>query len=153
MTREAVADPRTARARARGGATGPTAGWAPGHAQANLIAVPADWAYDVLLFRTRNPRPCPVLDVTDPGSWRTALAPDADLRTRAIRPGSASGTCPGPTSGIRWSPSRGTCRCSGACGVTPQAAVAASRPPFAITHAPGRMLVTDVRDAEYRVGA
>lgn len=40
-----------------------------------------------------------------------------------------------------------------ACGVTPQAAVTASRPPFAITHAPGRMLVTDVRDTEYRVGA
>jgi uncharacterized protein YcsI (UPF0317 family) len=32
-----------------------------------------------------------------------------------------------------------------ACGVTPQAALAAARPPFAITHAPGRMLVTDLR--------
>ncbi|MCO5993688.1 putative hydro-lyase [Actinoallomurus rhizosphaericola] len=30
-----------------------------------------------------------------------------------------------------------------ACGVTPQAAVMASAPPFAITHAPGRMLITD----------
>ncbi|WP_137990606.1 D-glutamate cyclase family protein [Streptomyces vilmorinianum] len=38
-----------------------------------------------------------------------------------------------------------------ACGVTPQAAVTASRPPFAITHAPGRMLATDVRDDRYRV--
>ncbi|GAA3051895.1 hypothetical protein GCM10017562_14290 [Streptomyces roseofulvus] len=36
-----------------------------------------------------------------------------------------------------------------ACGVTPQTAVTASRPPFAITHAPGRMFVTDVRDEEY----
>jgi uncharacterized protein YcsI (UPF0317 family) len=38
-----------------------------------------------------------------------------------------------------------------ACGVTPQAAVMASRPPFAITHQPGHMFVTDVPDAEYRV--
>jgi uncharacterized protein YcsI (UPF0317 family) len=30
-----------------------------------------------------------------------------------------------------------------ACGVTPQAALAAARPPFCITHAPGCMLVTD----------
>ena len=33
-----------------------------------------------------------------------------------------------------------------ACGVTPQAAIANARIPFAITHAPGCMLVTDVRD-------
>lgn len=31
-----------------------------------------------------------------------------------------------------------------ACGVTPQAALAAARLPFAITHAPGSMLVTDL---------
>jgi len=30
-----------------------------------------------------------------------------------------------------------------ACGVTPQAAIAAARPAFCITHAPGHMLVTD----------
>ncbi len=35
-----------------------------------------------------------------------------------------------------------------ACGVTPQAAIAAARPPFAITHAPGCMLVTDLKNAE-----
>lgn len=34
-----------------------------------------------------------------------------------------------------------------ACGVTPQAVVAASRPEFAITHAPGHMLVTDLTNA------
>ena len=38
-----------------------------------------------------------------------------------------------------------------ACGVTPQAAVAASRPPLAITHAPGHMAITDGRDAELHV--
>ncbi len=31
-----------------------------------------------------------------------------------------------------------------ACGVTPQAAITAARPVFAITHAPGHMLVTDI---------
>ena len=30
-----------------------------------------------------------------------------------------------------------------ACGVTPQAAIAAARPDFCITHAPGSMLITD----------
>ena len=33
-----------------------------------------------------------------------------------------------------------------ACGVTPQAVIEASRPPWAITHAPGHMFVTDVLD-------
>ena len=37
-----------------------------------------------------------------------------------------------------------------ACGVTPQAALMASKPPFAITHAPGHMFVTDVPDSAYR---
>jgi uncharacterized protein YcsI (UPF0317 family) len=34
-----------------------------------------------------------------------------------------------------------------ACGVTPQAALAQARLPFAITHAPGCMLVTDLRNS------
>jgi uncharacterized protein YcsI (UPF0317 family) len=38
-----------------------------------------------------------------------------------------------------------------ACGVTPQAAVIASKPPFAITHAPGNMFITDVPDRQYRI--
>ena len=38
-----------------------------------------------------------------------------------------------------------------ACGVTPQAVVQESRPPLAITHAPGHMLVTDARDSDYLV--
>jgi len=38
-----------------------------------------------------------------------------------------------------------------ACGVTPQAAIAAARLPFAITHAPGFMLVTDLKNAQLAV--
>ena len=37
------------------------------------------------------------------------------------------------------------------CGVTPQAAVMASRPDFAIGHAPGHMAITDARDSGYLV--
>ena len=38
-----------------------------------------------------------------------------------------------------------------ACGVTPQAVIAAARPSFAITHAPGCMLVTDRRNTEFSI--
>jgi uncharacterized protein YcsI (UPF0317 family) len=37
----------------------------PDFAQANLIAVPQDWAYDVLLFAHRNPKSCPLLGVLE----------------------------------------------------------------------------------------
>jgi uncharacterized protein YcsI (UPF0317 family) len=238
-------------------ATGPTAGLAPGYTQANLIAVPRDWAYDMLLFAQRNPKPCPVLDVTDPGSPRTVLAPEADLRTDVPRyrvwqdgvladePSDATshwrddlvafligcsftfeaaltdagvplrhgrnvpmyvtnrdcrpaGRLHGPmVVSLRMIPAAmvdTAVRVSGlmpavhgapvhvgdpaglgitdlaapdfgdppvaepgdvpvfwACGVTPQAVLMASKPPFAITHAPGHMFVTDVPDSEYRV--
>lgn len=38
-----------------------------------------------------------------------------------------------------------------ACGVTPQAVIAAARVPFAITHAPGVMLVTDLKNKHLAV--
>src|SRR3982075_570782 len=38
-----------------------------------------------------------------------------------------------------------------ACGVTPQAVIAAAKLPFAITHAPGLMLVTDLRNKQLAV--
>ncbi|MER3456625.1 MAG: putative hydro-lyase [candidate division GAL15 bacterium] len=60
----------------------PTAGLAPGYTQANLVVVPKASAYDFLLFCQRNPKPCPVLDVTDPGDpVPRHAAPGADLRT------------------------------------------------------------------------
>jgi uncharacterized protein YcsI (UPF0317 family) len=259
----AGADVTPARARAafRDGLVAPTAGWCPGHTQANLVAVPADWAYDLLLFAQRNPKPCPILDVTDPGAVTTVLAPDADLRTdlpryRVWRDGvpveepvdvtahwrddlvaflvGCSFTFEGPLAAagvplrhveqgrnvsmyvtdracrpasrlrgplvvsMRWIPEAlvetawqvsalmpavhgapvhagdpaalgiadlaapdhgdaveaqpGDVPVFWACGVTPQAALVASRPPFAITHAPGHMFVGDVPDSEYRVG-
>ena len=38
-----------------------------------------------------------------------------------------------------------------ACGVTPQVALEAARPPFAITHSPGYMLVSDLRNSQLAV--
>ena len=35
-----------------------------------------------------------------------------------------------------------------ACGVTPQAAIERAKPPIVITHAPGHMFITNVRNAE-----
>jgi uncharacterized protein YcsI (UPF0317 family) len=61
--------------------TGPTAGLARGYAQANLVVVPRDIAFDFLLFCRRNPKPCPLLDVTDPGCPEPYdAAAGADLR-------------------------------------------------------------------------
>ena len=67
---------------ALGELTGPTPGLALGFVQANLVVVPRELAFDFLLFCQRNPKPCPVLDVTEPGDWEPAMvAPGADVRT------------------------------------------------------------------------
>jgi uncharacterized protein YcsI (UPF0317 family) len=61
----------------------PTAPLAPGYLQANLVILPRVWADDFRLFCRRNPKPCPLLDVTEFGRAQPdpALAADADLRT------------------------------------------------------------------------
>jgi uncharacterized protein YcsI (UPF0317 family) len=71
------------RRRARSGElNGPTPGLALGYVQANLAVVPRELAFDFLLFCQRNPKPCPLLDVTEPGSAEpTRVALGADLRT------------------------------------------------------------------------
>jgi uncharacterized protein YcsI (UPF0317 family) len=77
--------------------TGPTAGLALGYVQANLVVVPRPLAFDFLLFCQRNPKPCPLLDVTEPGDPEPRLvAPGADLRTdlsgyRVYRDGALAG--------------------------------------------------------------
>ena len=256
----AASSPAQARALFRQGLAAPTSGWATGHTQVNLVAVPRDWAYDLLLFAQRNPRPVPLLDVTEPGDRATALASGADLATdlpryrvwrdgrlvdepvdvvdlwtddlvtfligcsfsferalleagvpvrnleqgrnvamyrtdRSCRPaGRLSGPLvvsmrpvPGalvatavqvtarmprvhgapvhvgaaaalgiadlgaPDFGDPVELHDGDVPVFWACGVTPQAALMASAPPFAITHAPGHMLVTDVPDGVYRL--
>lgn len=75
--------PRQIRERARTGEfTGFTAGAALGYVQANLVVLPREQAFDFLLFCQRNPKPCPLLDVTEAGDPEPRLcAPGADVRT------------------------------------------------------------------------
>ena len=61
--------------------TTPTTGAASGHLQANLVMLPSDQAFNFLLFCVRNPKPCPILDVLEPGQVEPVIAPGADLRT------------------------------------------------------------------------
>ncbi|HRL22290.1 putative hydro-lyase [Alcaligenes sp. SDU_A2] len=62
--------------------TGPTAGLAAGYVQANLMILPKDWADEFLLFSQRNPKPCPILAVTEPGQHLVpSLGSTIDVRT------------------------------------------------------------------------
>jgi uncharacterized protein YcsI (UPF0317 family) len=62
--------------------TGPTSGLAPGNVQANLVILPRALAHDFLRFAQANPKPCPVLAVSEEGSPAfPALAADLDIRT------------------------------------------------------------------------
>ena len=62
--------------------THPTSGLCLTHVQANMIVLPKDWAYDFLVFAQRNPKPCPILDITEPGDGEAKLiAPGSDVRT------------------------------------------------------------------------
>ncbi len=66
----------------RGEFDAPTPGHCPGYAQANLVVLPQEYAFHFLLFCQRNPRPCPVLEVLEPGCYEPlAMAPGADIRT------------------------------------------------------------------------
>jgi uncharacterized protein YcsI (UPF0317 family) len=72
-----------ARSRIRSGEyDGPTGGLARGHVQTNLVILPEEYAFDFLKFCVRNPKSCPVLEVTDVGSpVPPSMALEADLRT------------------------------------------------------------------------
>ncbi|WP_088348473.1 MULTISPECIES: putative hydro-lyase [Rhodomicrobium] len=255
-------DGRAVRLAARSGAlTGNTAGLALGFVQGNLVVLPEALAGDFLRFAQRNPKPCPLLGVSEPGSrtipelgldldiatdiplyrvWRNGELVDepgavdavwrddlvsfvigcsftfeesliaAGLPMRHVSRGdnvamfrTSIATKPaGPFQGpmvVSMRPLRpadairaiqitsrfpavhgapvhighpadiGIADISKpdygdpteimadelpvfwACGVTPQSVIAATRPDFAITHAPGCMLVTDRRNTEYAV--
>jgi uncharacterized protein YcsI (UPF0317 family) len=72
-----------ARLDARSGAmTGPTANVAPGYVQGNLAILPKAMAEEFLRFCMRNPKPCPILAVSEPGDPRLPeLGLDLDIRT------------------------------------------------------------------------
>ncbi|MBP3654939.1 MAG: putative hydro-lyase [Oscillospiraceae bacterium] len=244
----------------KGEITTPTSGMCPGYAQANLVILPRELAYDFLLFAQRNPKPCPILEVSDVGS-RTLkkIAPGADIYTdipkyRVYENGALTGeytdvsqfwrddlvsfligcsfsfeselieagiemrhntmgcnvpmyitnipceeagvfhgnmvvsmrpipyeqvvkavTVTAAIPSVHGAPvhigdpavigikdimktdfgdpveiKEGEVPVFWACGVTPQSAVMASKPPFVITHAPGHMLITDVKNVELK---
>ncbi|HEY8565149.1 MAG TPA: putative hydro-lyase [Beijerinckiaceae bacterium] len=78
-----VQDGRQARLLARSlGHDGQTSGMAPGYVQGNLAILPRDVASDFLRFCHKNPKPCPLIGVSDPGDPRLPdLGPDLDIRT------------------------------------------------------------------------
>ena len=91
-------DPVEVRRRIRAGAyDGQTGGLARGYVQANLAVLPAAYADEFARFCQRNPKPCPLLAVSEPGSPHLPeLARDLDLRTdlpryRVYRDGEAEG--------------------------------------------------------------
>ena len=59
-----------------------TSGMCDGYAQANLVVLPYEDAYDFLLFTQRNPKACPILEVGDVGDKRIrTIAQNADVTT------------------------------------------------------------------------
>jgi uncharacterized protein YcsI (UPF0317 family) len=65
-----------------GSLAGPTAGIAPGLVQGNLAIMPKNLAKDFLRFCQLNPKPCPVIGVSNPGDPKIAtLGHDLDIRT------------------------------------------------------------------------
>ncbi|AYD64677.1 putative hydro-lyase [Achromobacter spanius] len=83
VVRNSVQLARQARLDARSGRlTGPTANLAPGHVQANLAILPRALAADFLHFCQRNPKPCPLLAMSEPGNPALPeLGADIDIRT------------------------------------------------------------------------
>lgn len=62
--------------------TGQTSGMCSGYAQGNLCILPKKYAYDFLLFCQRNPKSCPLLEVTDTGERiLKTCAPGSDIAT------------------------------------------------------------------------
>lgn len=65
---------------------GHTAGLAPGYVQGNLCILPADYATEFAAFCQRNPRPCPLIGMGEPGDPSLpTLAEDLDIRTDVPR--------------------------------------------------------------------
>ncbi len=59
-----------------------TSGVAARHVQGNVIILPKSWADDFLRYCQRNPKPCPLLAVGEPGDPSLpALGQDIDIRT------------------------------------------------------------------------
>ena len=211
----------------KGEITTQTSGMCNGYAQANLCILPKKYAYDFLLFASRNQTSCPILEVLDEGSRYTRyMADHADIATdiigcsfsfegelldaevpirhieqgrnvpmfltnipcepagifhgnmvvsmrpipygQVVRAVTATAAMPKvhgapvhigdpaligiaditkPDFGDSVEIHAGDVPVFWPCGVTPQAAIMAAKPELAITHAPGHMFLTDVRNS------
>ena len=96
---DANSTPQAVRLAAREGAlTGPTAGLANGFVQVNLVILPEAQANGFLRFCQANPKPCPVIAVSEPGARECeVLGGDVDIARdvpayRIYRNGQASGS-------------------------------------------------------------
>jgi uncharacterized protein YcsI (UPF0317 family) len=82
----AVSPAAVRRAARTGDLKGTTAGLAFGSVQGNVAILPRDWAGEFERFCQRNPRPCPVLAIGDPGDpLLPPLGADVDIRTDCPR--------------------------------------------------------------------
>jgi uncharacterized protein YcsI (UPF0317 family) len=70
----------------RGAWTAHTSGLARDHVQGNVVILPKALADDFLRYCQRNPKPCPVLAVSEPGDPRLpTLGADIDIRSDVPR--------------------------------------------------------------------
>lgn len=66
----------------RGGHSTNTSGFCQGFVQCNLVILPAAEAADFLTFCQANPKPCPLIAMSEPGQSNIAkLGTDLDIRT------------------------------------------------------------------------
>jgi uncharacterized protein YcsI (UPF0317 family) len=66
--------------------TSHTSGLAQGHVQGNVVILPEALAGDFLRYCQRNPKPCPLLAVSEPGqAMLPVLGADIDIRTDVPR--------------------------------------------------------------------
>ncbi|WP_417829627.1 putative hydro-lyase [Thalassospira sp.] len=62
--------------------TGTTTGYSSGYLQGNLAILPAEYADEFLQFCVKNPKPCPLIGMSKPGSPHIPeLGADLDIRT------------------------------------------------------------------------
>ena len=84
MTQTIRTEPATLRDDIRSGRFhGPTAGQCPGYTQGNLAILPREYADEFLRFCRLNPKPCPVIGMSEPGNPRVPELGAVDLRTDA----------------------------------------------------------------------
>lgn len=79
--------PHQLRQKIRSGAhRGNTSGLCAGFVQCNLVILPRDWAFEFQQFCLANPKPCPLLKVTQPGEFKVDdWGQDLDLRSDVPR--------------------------------------------------------------------